>query len=63
LKEEVRLRTELKRTVLPAKRDLLKDRFIMRKWLEAFKTTIKPDDIYMIEMVKAKHRAFIGSKY
>jgi len=31
LKEEVRLRTEFKRTVLPVKRGLLKDRFTMRE--------------------------------
>jgi len=31
--------------------------------LEAFKTTIKFDDAYIIRMVKAKHKAFIGSKY
>ena len=31
LKEEVRLRTEFRKTVSPAKRGLLKDRFITRK--------------------------------
>ena len=63
LKEEVRFRTELRRTVLPAKRGLLKNRLITREWLEAFRTTTKPDDVYMIGVVKAKHRALIGSKY
>ena len=63
LKEEVRLRTELRRTVSPAKRGLLKDRLTTREWLEALKTTIKPDDTHMIRVVKAKYRVFIGSKY
>jgi len=54
---------ELRRTVSPTKRGLLKDRFIMREWLETFKTTIKPNDVYMIKVVKVKYRAFIGSKY
>ncbi len=54
---------ELKKTVLPAKRGLLKDRLIIKEWLEAFKTTIKPDDAYIIRVVKVKYRAFIGSKY
>jgi len=31
--------------------------------LEAFKTIIKLDDIHIIRMVIAKHRAFIDSKY
>jgi len=63
LKEEVKLRTELKRTVLPAKKGLLKDRLTTREWLEAFRTTTKPDDIYITGVVKAKYKAFIGSKY
>ncbi len=63
LKKEVRLRTELRRTVSPAKRGFLKDRLTTREWLEAFKTTIKPNDVHMIGVVKAKHRALIGSKY
>ena len=63
MKEEVKLRTEFRKTVLSAKRGLLKDRFIIREWLEAFKTIIKPNDVYMIGMVKVKYRAFIDSKY
>ncbi len=63
MKKEVKFRTELRRTVSPAKRSLLKDRFITREWLEAFKTTIKPNDTYITGVVKAKYRAFIGSKY
>jgi len=63
LKEEVRLQTEFRRTVLPAKRGFLKDRFTTREWLEAFRTTTKPDDVHMIGVVKAKHKAFMGSKY
>ena len=63
MKEEVRLQTEFKRTVSPAKRGLLKDRLTIKEWLKAFKTTTKPNDAYIIGMVKAKHRAFIGSKY
>jgi len=63
LKEEVRLRTEFKRTVSSVKRGFLKDRLIIKEWLEAFKTTTKPDDVYMIGVVKVKYRAFIGSKY
>ncbi len=54
---------ELKKTVSPAKRGLLKDRFTTRKWLEVFRTTIKPNDAYMTGVVKAKYRAFIDSKY
>jgi len=63
LKEEVKLRTELKRTVSPAKRGLLKDRLTTREWLEALKTTIKPDNAHMIRVVKAKYKALMGSKY
>jgi len=63
LKEEVRFRTEFKKTVLPVKRDLLKDKLITREWLEAFRTITKLDDIYIIGMVKVKYRVFIGSKY
>ena len=63
LKEEVKLRTELKRIVLPVKRGFLKDRLITKEWLKAFKTTIKPNDVYIIGMIKVKHRVFIGSKY
>ncbi len=63
MKEEVRLRTELRKTVSPAKKSLLKDRFITREWLEAFRTIIKPDDAYIIRMVKVKYKTFIGSKY
>ncbi len=63
LKEEVRFRTEFKKIVSPVKRGFLKDRFITREWLKALKTIIKPDDVYMIRVVKAKHRALMGSKY
>ena len=63
MKEEVRFRTELKKTVSLAKRNLLKDKLITRKWLEAFKTTIKPNNVYIIGVVKAKYKTFIGSKY
>ncbi len=63
LKEEVRLRTELRKTVLPVKRGFLKDRFTTREWLEALKTTTKPDDAHMIGVVKVKYRVLIGSKY
>ncbi len=63
MKEEVKFRTEFKKTVLPAKRNFLKDKLITREWLEAFRTTIKPDDIYMIGVVKVKYRVFMGSKY
>jgi len=63
LKEEVKLRTELKKTVSPAKRGLLKDRLTTREWLEAFKTTTKPNDAYIAGVVKAKHKALISSKY
>ncbi len=63
MKEEVRLRTEFRRTVSPTKRGLLKDRFTMREWLKAFKTITKLDNVYMIGVIKAKYRAFIGSKY
>ena len=63
MKEKVRLRTELKRTVLPAKRSLLKDRLTTREWLKALRTTIKPDDAHITGVVKAKHRALISSKY
>ncbi len=63
MKEEVRFRTEFRRIVSPAKRGLLKDRLITKEWLEAFKTTIKPDNIHMIRVVKVKYRVFIGSKY
>ncbi len=63
MKEKIRLRTELRKTVLPIKRSLLKDRFITKKWLEALRTTTKPNDVYMTRMVKAKHKALIGSKY
>ncbi len=63
MKEEVKLRTEFKKIVSPAKRGLLKDRFIMKEWLETFRTTIKSDDVYMIGVVKVKYRVLIGSKY
>jgi len=63
LKEEVKFRTELRKTVSPVKRGFLKDRFTTREWLEAFKTTTKSDNVYMIGVVKAKHRVFMGSKY
>ena len=35
----------------------------MREWLKAFKTITKLDNVYMIGVIKAKYRAFIGSKY
>ncbi len=63
LKKEVKFRTEFKRTVSLIKRGLLKDRFTIREWLEAFRTTIKPDDVYITRIVKVKYKAFIGSKY
>jgi len=63
LKEEVKLRTKLRKTVSPAKRSLLKDRFTTREWLEALKTTIKLDDVYITKIVKVKYKALIGSKY
>ena len=31
--------------------------------MEAFRTIIKPDNVYIIKIVKVKYRAFIGSKY
>ncbi len=63
MKEEVKLQMELRRTVSPVKRGLLKDRLTTREWLEVLKTTIKPNDIHMIGMVKAKYRALMSSKY
>ena len=63
LKKEIRFQTELKKTVLLAKKSFLKDRLTTRKWLEAFKTTTKPDNAYIIGVVKAKYKAFISSKY
>jgi len=63
LKEEVRLRTELRRTVSSVKKSLLKDRFTTKEWLETFKTTTKSDDVYITRMVKTKHKVLIGSKY
>ncbi len=63
LKEEVKFRTEFKRTVSPIKRGFLKDRLIIKEWLKAFKTTIKLDNIYITRVVKVKHRVFMGSKY
>ena len=63
MKEEVKLRTELRKIVLLAKRGLLKDRLTTKEWLEAFRTTIKPDDAYMIGVVKAKYKVLISSKY
>ncbi len=63
LKEEVRFRTEFRKTVSLAKRGLLKDRLITKEWLEVLRTIIKPDDTYIIRVVKAKYKALIGSKY
>ena len=63
LKEKVKLQTELRRIISPAKRGFLKDRLTTREWLEALRTIIKLNDIYIIGVVKAKHRVFIGSKY
>ena len=63
MKKEVKLRTEFKKIVSSAKRNLLKDRFITKEWLKAFKTTTKPDDVHITGVVKAKYRAFMGSKY
>ncbi len=63
MKKEVRLRTKFRKTVSPTKRGLLKDRFTTREWLKAFRTTIKPDNIYIIKIVKVKYRALMGSKY
>ena len=63
LKEKIKLRIKLKKTVSPAKRGLLKDKLTTKEWLETFKTTTKPNDAHMTGVVKAKHKALIGSKY
>jgi len=63
LKEQARLRTEIRKTVSETKRGLLEQGLATWEWIQALQTSTKPTESEMEDLISSRHRVFTGVKY
>jgi hypothetical protein len=63
LSEEAKLRNKILNTVPESKKPQLRDDKTVRDWITNLKTSTKPTDAQMKDIVRARHRTLLGAKY
>jgi len=63
LSEEAKLRSRILSTIAEAKRTLLRAEKPVRTWIMNLQTSTKPTDAQMKDIIRARHRVLLGSKY
>lgn len=63
LGEETKIRSKIMSTTTVATRALLKEDKSIRVWISNLQSATKPTDAQMTDLVQARHRILLGSKY